>query len=113
MSRTPDPRIPFSKTQVRSRLRRRAAVHTHCRAARKSTCSGFIFKCIYTLYDVVEFFTSRLADADFAVVQRPPRIKVAGCKSRFAVGEFCANIFDAELQQGFAGPIPSWRARAK
>src|ERR1700722_212560 len=37
-----EPRMAFSKARVRSRLRRRAAVHTHCRVAKKSTCSDFI-----------------------------------------------------------------------
>ena len=46
--RTPDPRIAFSKARVRSRLRRRAAVQTHCRVATKSTCSGSILR-VYTL----------------------------------------------------------------
>jgi hypothetical protein len=39
---------------VSSRLRRRAAVQTHCRQAVKSTLSDFITKCIYTLGPVVK-----------------------------------------------------------
>ena len=48
MPRTPDPRIAFSNARVSARLRRRAAVQTHCRQATKSTSSNSMLG-VYTL----------------------------------------------------------------